>query len=78
MVLAGSILYVDFGADGLWAFGGGPSGSKIDSRNPETMWPSGPALYVDFGVVGLWKWDGANMTQLNSRNPQILLVVHSD
>jgi hypothetical protein len=78
MVLAESILYVDFGADGLWAFGGGASGSKIDARNPENMWSSGPVLYVDFGDSGLWKRDGAVMTQLNSRNPEILLIVHSD
>ena len=49
MSAAGSVLYVDFGTDGIWKWNGS-SWTKITPSNPEAMAAAGSPLYGDFGL----------------------------
>ena len=64
IVASGSILYVDFGATGLYKYDGS-AWSRINIGNPITsMVASGSILYVDFGDVGVYKYEAGAWSQI--------------
>ena len=68
IVASGSILYVDFGATGLYKYDGS-AWSRINVGNAITsMVASGSTLYVDFGATGLYKYNGSAWSRINVGN----------
>ena len=75
MAAAGSVLYVDFGTDGIWQWNGS-SWTKITPSNPEAM-TAAYSLYADFGTYGIRKWNGSTWTKITSSNPEAMAAAGS-
>ena len=81
LAAAGSLLYVDYGPDGIWKYNGTPNNwTKITPANPETMAAAGTDLYGDFGSNGIWKYNGTpnNWTKITPANPETMAAAGTD
>ncbi|MDG3007422.1 Calx-beta domain-containing protein [Paludisphaera mucosa] len=64
-------VYLDRGADGLWAWIQGVGSQQLSAWDPEGLAVAADGtLYVDFGLRGLWTRTGADLVQINSADPE--------
>ena len=66
-------LYLDRGADGLWAWTSGVGLAQLSPADPEgiAVAPDGTP-YFDFGPYGLWTRIGSDFLQVNLADPQAM------
>ena len=70
----GSLLYADFGSDGLWQWDG-ETWTYIAASNPENIVanPDNTPLYADFGQDGVWVWNGTAWSKIPAVRGNIVI-----
>jgi hypothetical protein len=64
---AGSLLYADFGSNGIWLYNGS-TWSQLTPYNPTTMTATGSLLYGKYSN-GIWLYNGSTWSQITPYNP---------